>query len=529
MPQPPNPSTDTQAQKPGALLGVRAQVFQNIGSDHAHLTTEALCHDVIMPSTVTEKCSFSSLLARRDSEGATAMVAPATCFVSHAWKYRFSDVVDCVQQYEALHPNTYFWFDLFANNQHEATAYQFEWWCSTFRDSIQSIGSVLLVMAPWHNPLPLTRAWCLWEIFSAIQASAQLSIIIPLSQREDFKARVSADREVVLRCVMAVDARQAQALKATDRENIFHAISSTVGFDVLNTRVRDGLRDGYLRACVAIAEDERVRGPADARTGLLFNQLGGILAAFGQPDAAIACFEKALAVYLAAGGPQQLDAAGTESNLGSAYRARGDYDAAIAHHSRALTTRVALLGENHPETATSYNNIGIAYQAKGDPTQARDCHSRALAICLAVLGEPHPDTASSLSNLGVTLLSLGDFEQAIGLHTRALSIRTATLGPQHPLTANCHSNLGQAYTARGDSASAVEHHAHALAALMAAMGTHANTARAHHSLGLAQQAAGDLAQARHHFAAAAHMAASVLPAGHSQRLVYESSLTQCPI
>jgi hypothetical protein len=45
------------------------------------------------------------------------------------------------------------------NNQHQATSHPFEWWCTTFRESIKAIGSVLLVMTPWDNPIPLTRVW----------------------------------------------------------------------------------------------------------------------------------------------------------------------------------------------------------------------------------------------------------------------------------------------------------------------------------------------------------------------------------
>ena len=89
--------------------------------------------------------------------------------MSHAWSYKFlTVVVDCLVQYEAEHPSTYFWFDLFINNQNTAANLPQEWWKTTFRKSIKNIGAVMLVMSPWKDPIPTTRAWCLWEIFSAL-------------------------------------------------------------------------------------------------------------------------------------------------------------------------------------------------------------------------------------------------------------------------------------------------------------------------------------------------------------------------
>ena len=58
-------------------------------------------------------------------------------------------------------------FDLFVNNQNIAAELPHTWWSTTFRDSIKHIGCVLLVMAPWSNPIPLTRAWCLYEVLNS--------------------------------------------------------------------------------------------------------------------------------------------------------------------------------------------------------------------------------------------------------------------------------------------------------------------------------------------------------------------------
>ena len=153
--------------------------------------------------------------------------------------------MDAVEQYEARHPNTYFWFDLFVNNQHQATDHPFEWWCTTFQASIGAIGHVMLVMSPWDQPTPITRSWCLWEIFSAMQAAARIEVVIPTSQRAQLKEKIIAYDKVVLAAIMGIDAERAEAFKPQDRDSIAQVVTRCIGFAALNNRVRDHLRDRY--------------------------------------------------------------------------------------------------------------------------------------------------------------------------------------------------------------------------------------------------------------------------------------------
>ena len=43
-----------------------------------------------------------------------------------------------------------------------------DWWFTTFKVAVASIGHTVLVLMPWDDPIPLTRAWCIWEILSTI-------------------------------------------------------------------------------------------------------------------------------------------------------------------------------------------------------------------------------------------------------------------------------------------------------------------------------------------------------------------------
>ena len=122
-------------------------------------TTTDICNLVVKPATLARKCSFIDLIATDQDDQGKPHVGQATVFVSHAWKYKFVDNVDVMEQHAKKQPAAYFWFDLFVNNQHGTETVPQEWWSTTFRESIKSIGSVLLVMSPWNNPIPVTRAW----------------------------------------------------------------------------------------------------------------------------------------------------------------------------------------------------------------------------------------------------------------------------------------------------------------------------------------------------------------------------------
>ena len=86
----------------------------------------------------------------------------ANVFVSFAYDADYVELVDALECHlegegEGAAETTFFWFDLFVNNQWVAADKSFEWWGTTFRTAIQEIGKTVLVLLPWHEPIPLTR------------------------------------------------------------------------------------------------------------------------------------------------------------------------------------------------------------------------------------------------------------------------------------------------------------------------------------------------------------------------------------
>jgi hypothetical protein len=107
--------------------------------------------------------------------------------------------------------------------------------------------SFLLVLSPWNDPIPLTRAWCLWEIFCAIDENVVLHVSLPKTERARFVKSLSRRFRVVMDTLARVQAENAEAKHVHDKEMIFAAIRRSVGgFAGINDRVKGHLREWLL-------------------------------------------------------------------------------------------------------------------------------------------------------------------------------------------------------------------------------------------------------------------------------------------
>ena len=153
-----------------------------------------------------------------------------------------------MEQYAEDHPDAYFWFDLFTNNQNEVANKDFDWFCSTFRNGIVDIGQVLLVLSPWDDPKPIKRCWCLFEIFNSLEESeVKFSINLPRAEVAELKSGIIKDAGCVIQALSDIQAEKAEAKSESDKEMIFDVIKkSSGGFPYVNKQVKTGLRSWYI-------------------------------------------------------------------------------------------------------------------------------------------------------------------------------------------------------------------------------------------------------------------------------------------
>ena len=158
------------------------------------MTTKDAMEEITKYDTTTIQLSYLELLASSNDIKQQQNVGKATRFISHAWKYKFEDIVQSLS--ERVDPkNDYIWFDICTVNQHVWKNIDFQ---TTFKDAVGDIGHTMLILAPWKNPIPLRRSWCLWEINSTIETDSKLEVVLPKSQEDDFIDTLLNDYEEII-------------------------------------------------------------------------------------------------------------------------------------------------------------------------------------------------------------------------------------------------------------------------------------------------------------------------------------------
>ncbi|EGD82128.1 tetratricopeptide TPR_2 repeat protein [Salpingoeca rosetta] len=531
-----------------AIKTFLADLESEFPDTYTEMTTEDACKQLVVPRTRQDNCAYVDLLRKQLKQSPHEHVGKASVFVSHAWRYKIADVLNVLLEFaeeqrarkEDSQP-VFFWFDLFMNNQNANVTASLppEWWSTTFKESIANIGRVLLVLMPWRDPVPLTRAWCLWEIFCGIiNEGTEVNIRLPKSEARALEDAIHDNWEAVTDTLVRVQAQRAEAFNPRDKDMIFEAIESWAGgFSAVNQAVKDQLRAWCLQKAVAAVEAMRSRGEDETEAfAHLCNRVGLVLDDFGDHDQAIAYYEAALALHAEARnegkvaalhgnigiafakrgecdkaiehfeksitikaqtlGHKHPSTAQTYGNLGNAYANKREYDRAIEFYEKALAIKVETLGEKHPGTASTYNNLAIAYAEKGKHDEAIACYERALTATVEMLGEKHPSAADTYNNLGVAYRSQGEYKRAIGYCEKALAIRAETLGERHPSTADTYTNLGTVYAEIGEHDKAIGCFEKALAIRVATLGDkHPSTADTYNVLGNAYADKGEYAKA----------------------------------
>ena len=136
-----------------------------------------------------------SLCVLWSAEAATAhMVGAPTHFLSHAWTYKFLNLVEALRSFVASRPagsaRVFFWFDVFAIDEHATQSLPREWWGSTFKEAIRLIGQTVMMISPWSEPLPLRRAWCIWELFCTESVGAPFDVCLGPAEQAAFEAAI---------------------------------------------------------------------------------------------------------------------------------------------------------------------------------------------------------------------------------------------------------------------------------------------------------------------------------------------------
>lgn len=150
---------------------------------------------------------------------------------------------------------------------------------------------------------------------------------------------------------------------------------------------------------------------------VIYNNLGNIYRALGQPQKALIYFQQAGALF--AQEDDDVAVGITIANMGAVYHALGEYSQALELYGKGL----AIASERGDAVGVGQTllNMGAAYEKLANYSQALELYNQGLEIMRAI-GE-EDSQGQALNNIGSVHRLMGDYSQAIEFYDRALEIR----------------------------------------------------------------------------------------------------------
>jgi len=476
-PPPPPPPGDVGAPATNDFptRGVRLSYFNKFiaGKAIMDMTTTEVCTSFVKPATEATKCSFIELL---DSEHHPD-VGEAQIFISHAWKYKFLDVVSAMKSHFKKMPvaqrDPIVWFDLFCNNQHKAVTLGFDWWCNTFMQAIKKLNNVVMIFSPWGKPTTLTRAWCLFEAYCCAKTDCKFEVAMSDEQRRLFFEAVMEDAHKNVNQMLAdIDCQESDCFIPEDKEKIFEVVEREVGFGNINSMVFEQLRNWVIKVTREEMESVRDLDPRDAdpdfqqlppKSGTnpsdtdpefqqippksrpttrstvesnllrLENSLGDLYEGQTKFDKALECFQHCFDGRKKKNGPDDPATLLSEYKLADILRLQREYDKSEPLHLHALERRKTLFGEKDQRTLQSKTGLANLY------VDSNKCFDESEALYKEVFdarlekyGEENTDTLMAMNNLGAFYHQQRAYDKAYPLYEKCLEIRRKMLGNRHP-------------------------------------------------------------------------------------------------
>jgi len=174
-----------------------------------------------------------------------------------AWKYLLLDVIDALEYHFRDTPDIIIWFDMFSINQHKAMDLDFDWLCNTFKSAIKDFGHTVMVFAPWKDPVPLTRGWCLFELYCTITTNANFEVAMSKGHREEFLEEIcSTSLDAINMMLATINTEKSQCFKQEDKDKIFAIVKRELGFGKVSALVFEKMRDWMIETTALALEVE---------------------------------------------------------------------------------------------------------------------------------------------------------------------------------------------------------------------------------------------------------------------------------
>jgi len=262
----PNPVKCERGPLRGVAAGIVWEMFTEFQEFIRQRNMYYLVGNVVKPLTLRRRLSFSELVGSQELRW----------FVSHFWGTSFQEFVNSVRRHANaqegdLWSEVPYWICSLSNNQWEIGLElgEGQWEASSFYKALRSPSTQGTAMVLDPEALPLTRAWCLFEVVQTYQLNdtkhgfAGLHFCTSTGTMHDGNASVEVAMQIAHR-LASLRLEEAQATNEDDKRIIWGLIEDMPGgFDSINAF----LRENVTNALVAM------KGAVDNKFAALFLEL----------------------------------------------------------------------------------------------------------------------------------------------------------------------------------------------------------------------------------------------------------------
>jgi len=254
------------------------------------MTTTDVCSILLKPIVTAEKSSYVDYLVKHKDP---AVVSKAQVFISHAWKYKFNSLVNALRNHFKDQPDIFIWFDLFSNNQIEAPNLDFHWWSGTFRKAIEDFGYVVMVCSPWKDPIPFTRAWCLFEMYIAKITNSKFEVAMSEEDKADFMQTIKSDSSQYFKMLGNINVEKSECFNEDDKKAIFSVVDTLPRKShTINAMICEQMREWCLGMLKNVDENASLRDIVRQKYSY-----ADMLRNRGEYDEALALYTEVLGLY----------------------------------------------------------------------------------------------------------------------------------------------------------------------------------------------------------------------------------------
>ncbi|KAJ3037415.1 Kinesin light chain 3 [Rhizophlyctis rosea] len=341
------------------------------------------------------------------------------------------------------------WFDLFSLPQHGRSKIASDWLQTTFISTISSIHNVLMILTPWNNPITLTRAWCVFELYACAATKSNFRIALPPSELPIFRNSLKADQDAFYQTLASIKSADSEASEPEDLAAIRQAIVTSVGFNALDQMVLSLLSNWMVRVMQAQVQGTRVAGDDREHFDWLLS-LGLLYRNRGMHREEVMAMNECLNVAERSFGNLEEKTLLIRGNLANAYGSLGRYRDAERLHEDVLEKRRFWYGDYDRASLMEAHDLVGVYEHLGKYEQAEQLGLECLEAMRAVFGKGHVVTLGCVSTLAGVYSHLGKHEKAKKFYDECLEETKRVRGEDHADTLTAQHNLAGFHYDRHD-------------------------------------------------------------------------------